>query len=220
LLSRKTINTTQTVTESDWSDEFLKIDGPELLRIPLRFASQRQTLLCLNRVVKNLENNSSVGRLVTPIIVEKFENGFKLVFKPLVSTYVSSKEEKKMQKNSEIEENEKTENIKNNNQKFSSLYVSPEVEKNKFDETNKRIDTEKKNKTKNKLEGGVEIIVDTTPYPRVRVRRCNMDVNTVVKIESESTILKAILNGIRTLELDYKILLTSDKKTLFNPSLF
>jgi hypothetical protein len=57
------------------------------------------------------------------------------------------------------------------------------------------------------FEGGLEIIVDESPYRRVRIRRCNMNAMTIVKEESEALILKQLLRGLQALETDYRILL-------------
>ena len=54
------------------------------------------------------------------------------------------------------------------------------------------------------MEGGLEVIVDSEPYMRVRIRRTNMGPNAVVKEESEAIILKALQRGIRNLEGFYE----------------
>ena len=58
------------------------------------------------------------------------------------------------------------------------------------------------------------MVVDTTPYRRVRIRRCNMGPQTIVKEESEAILIKALLQGITVLENDYRILLTKDLESL------
>ena len=82
-------------TEQQWEDEFLKIDGPELIRTPIRFASKRQLLLSLFKATASLQNPGS--GLVTPIEVEKYNNGVRILFRPKISSYSSSKEEKQQQ---------------------------------------------------------------------------------------------------------------------------
>jgi hypothetical protein len=52
------------------------------------------------------------------------------------------------------------------------------------------------------LEGGLEILVEETPYPRVRVRRCLMGKQTVVKEESERVLLRAVERCVAVLELE------------------
>jgi hypothetical protein len=65
-------------TDQDWDDEFLRLDGPELLRIPLRFCSALQMRIKVGRIARDLQNGASDkgseagGRqLVTPIDVVK-----------------------------------------------------------------------------------------------------------------------------------------------------
>jgi len=41
-------------------------------------------------------------------------------------------------------------------------------------------------------EGGIEVVVEESPYPRVRALRCNLDKDTVVKEQSEKTIMTAL----------------------------
>jgi hypothetical protein len=65
-----------------------------------------------------------------------------------------------------------------------------------------------KPKRKYKPEGGLEVIVDSEPYKRVRIRRCNMGPDPVVKEESEALILKALQQAIRNLEAFYEKMVT------------
>ena len=53
-------------------------------------------------------------------------------------------------------------------------------------------------------EGGLEVIVDTVPYRRVRIRRCNFGKETIVKEESEALILRSLTRGIAGLEKMYR----------------
>ena len=57
---------------------------------------------------------------------------------------------------------------------------------------------------KQKPDGGMVVIVDSEPYKRVRIRRCNMGPDPVVKEESEAIILKALRQGIKNLEAFYE----------------
>ena len=205
------------VTDTEWDDEFLKLDGPELHRIPLRFASILQTTLKLGRIALDLQQPKS--GLITPIDVERFSNGVRILFKPKESGYLSSKEEKLK----EIEENEKLKKAKAR----KSGYISPEEELKQASASSSSssvssvsslstaTSVEKSPKKKvEQLEGGLEVVVDTLPYRRVRIRRCNMGPQTIVKEESEAILIKALLQGITVLENDYRILLTKDLESL------
>jgi len=195
------------VTDAEWDDEFLKLDGPELHRIPLRFASVLQTTLKLGRIALDLQQPKS--GLITPIQVERFSNGVRILFQPKESGYLSSKEEKLK----EIEENE---NLKKAKARKSG-YISPEEELKQAAAAAVSTATSVEKSPKKKveqLEGGLEVVVDTTPYRRVRIRRCNMGPQTIVKEESEAILIKALLQGIAVLENDYRILLTKDLESL------
>ena len=62
-------------------------------------------------------------------------------------------------------------------------------------------------KKKEKPEGGLEVVIDRDPYLRVRVRRCNMGRETIIKEESEALIIKMITTSMRGLDNDYKVLM-------------
>jgi len=206
--------------EVEWADEFLKLDGPELLRIPLRFASTRQAMLKLTRVMRELAypsvGSSTSSGLVTPIKVEKCSGGLRVLFVPTISTYVSTREEKAEKKR--IEEVKKLLNNEGN-PKRKGGYLSPEEEASlvagKQDGLSKGAVVPPKKTVAGSLEGGLEIILESTPYVRVRVRRCNMGPKTVVKEESEAFLLKTIRSGVLTLDNDYRILLQMDKDKLW-----
>ena len=190
-------------TEAEWDDEFLRIEGPELERIPLRFASEMQIAIKVGRIAKQLmEPNSG---LITPITVERFANGVRILFRPPESNYVSSKEEKKQA----LAEEDNTTNGAIKATKPTG-YVSPEMEA-LFEKQKAGEDTvvAAKSKRKPTQEGGLEIIVDSSPYRRVRIRRCNMGPQTIVKEESEAIILKALQRGITSIEADYKKMIMS-----------
>lgn len=146
----------------------------------------------LQRCVERLKKPGS--GIVTPFEFEKFSNGVKVVFRPTQSTYKSAKEEK-------AEEIDAL-NVKPSSKK--SLYVSPEREAALQEDEKTKSATQKKKKAE-APEGGLEIIVDSLPYRRVRVRRCNMGPATVVKEESERTILREIARVISTLENDSRL---------------
>lgn len=212
--------------EVEWADEFLKLDGPELLRIPLRFASIRQAMMKLTRVVRELATPSIVGRsssssssgtgLVTPIKVEKCAGGLRVLFVPTISEYVSTREEK-----AELKRIEEVKQLLNTqgNPKRRGGYLSPEEEATIAQQSGPTkgvtVVPPKKKKAAVSLEGGLEIIVESKPYARVRVRRCNMGPKTVVKEESEAFLLKTIRSGVLALDNDYRILLQMDKDKLW-----
>lgn len=51
------------------------------------------------------------------------------------------------------------------------------------------MDEEDRPKSAGDMEGGIEVVVDESPFPRVRAMRCNMAPETVVKETSEGTIM-------------------------------
>lgn len=211
--------------EVEWADEFLKLDGPELLRIPLRFASIRQAMVKLTRVLCELATPSKVGRssssssstgLVTPIKVEKCTGGLRVLFVPTISEYVSTREEKaELKRIEEVKQLLSTQG----NPKRKGGYLSPEEEASIAQQGSltkgATVLPPKKKAAAVSLEGGLEIIVESTPYARVRVRRCNMGPKTVVKEESEAFLLKTIRSRVLALDNDYRILLQMDKDKLW-----
>lgn len=226
VLSTPVSNSDRLPTDKEWDDEFLKIEGPELHRIPLRFASVGQTAIKLGRIAVDLERS---GSLITPIQVERFSNGVRILFRPKQSSYTSSKEDKAM----EQDVNEQagrgmggkgTSSLSKADEAIISKrpggYLSPEQEAAAAERASqvtsvpppKSSVTDQSNQKKVKPEGGLEVIVDTSPYNRVRIRRCNMGPDTIVKEESESIVIKALLRGIEVLDNDYKILLLNGLK--------
>lgn len=204
-------------TDIDWNDEFLKVDGPELMRFPLRFADANQgALMMLKRFMRRVQEP---GRgLVTPIKVELFNNALRIAFKPALSTYTSSKDEKQSAKEKALEEEE----VKNKKPSKDiktirkSGYISPEEELRLTamsmddsliaDTSAKTVTNSGKKVAPEPLEGGLDIIIEAKPFPRIRVRRCLMGVKTVVKIESEKIILDLLQKEVNRLEADYRIL--------------
>jgi hypothetical protein len=157
------------------------------------------------------------GGLVTPIDVERYDNGVRVIFKPLDSTYSSKNDDKKNEKKLEAAKEVK----KTPEPPKYRGYLSPEMEK----EEEERVEKEKKvteeaqksvvtkKSGSQKLEGPLEIIVESEPYRRVRVRRCLMGAQTIVKEESEAVLLRAILKGIQVLENDYRVAIMTSMKT-------
>ena len=119
----------------------------------------------------------------------------KVLFRPPKITYKSAKEEKAK----EIE----ALNVDKSQKK--SLYLSPEKEAALLSEEQQEEPVSRKKKAE-KLEGGLEIVVDSYPYRRVRVRRCNMGPATIVKEESERIMLREIARTISTIENDSSII--------------
>ena len=162
---------------------------------------------------------------VTPIEVERFENGVRVIFKPLGSSYASKNDEKKIQDKEEtVFLNKKREPIR---PPVVTGYLSPEQEAAEEERQEKeaaRLLAEKaenaqkadqKSEPKKgplKPEGGLEIIVESEPYRRVRVKRCNMGPQTIVKEESEAILMRAIVKGLQSLESDYRIALMTSFK--------
>jgi hypothetical protein len=185
-------------TDLEWDDEFLRIEGPELERVPLRFSSEMQIVIRVGRIAKQLVEPGS--GLITPIEVERFSNGVRILFRPRASNYLSSKEERKREAEAFQTKAKKP---------STSGYLSPEMEEKEAGSDAAAIAAAPtKSSPINALEGGLEIIVDSKPYRRVRIKRCNMGPLTIVKEESEGIILKAILRGISSLEKDYSRLLS------------
>jgi hypothetical protein len=179
-------------TDREWDDEFLRIVGPELERIPLRFASEMQVVLTVGRIAKQLVDPKS--GLITPIEVERFANGVRILFRPKESNYMSFKDEKRLLAESETNAVQKP---------TKSGYISPEQEA--LMEMKSAGTTPPKSERKAPPpEGGLEVIVDTVPYRRVRIRRCNYGKETIVKEESEALILRSLTRGIAGLEKMYR----------------
>ncbi len=212
-----------------WADELMKADGPELLRIPLRYASVAAVKAKIGRLALDLALAENVYGLITRVKTEKYSNGAKLLFQPM-STLASWNDDD----DNNDDENE-SKKIKDKEQKekdtTKSGYISPEEEAKleaiSIDTTprimsasemaakrkanavaNKNI----KGKAKKSSDGGLELLVDDIPYPRVRVRRVAMDRDTIPKEESEGIILKAVTTVVRSLENDYRTLLKQQQQ--------
>jgi hypothetical protein len=175
-----------------------------------------QAVLRIGLIVESLKNPNS--GLVTPVEVERFENGVRVIFKPLGSSYSSKNDERKSEKKLEaIKDVKKAPEVPK-----SMVYMSPEKEK----ENEERIEKEKniqaaeeeekksvvKKSGSQKLEGGLEMIVESYPYRRIRIKRCLMGAQTIVKEESEAILLRSVLKGIQVLENDYRIALMTSFK--------
>lgn len=197
-------------TDEQWDDQFLKLDGPELLRFPLRFASVTQVAIRLGRIVQELREPGN--GLITPVEVERYANGARIIFRPKETSYVSGKDEKSNARALE----EQASPAAAAGKKQTKGYLSPEQEAKlaaQGTSTTTPPTAPVKSKKPAPLEGGLDVIVETIPYRRVRVKRCLMGPATVVKEESEAIILKALTKGIQTLENDYRIMMMAGMKT-------
>ncbi|KAJ1439702.1 hypothetical protein B484DRAFT_443825 [Ochromonadaceae sp. CCMP2298] len=214
-------------SEGDWADQFMKADGPELLRVPLRFASTRQAAVKLTRIVRTLqEGTGKQGGLVTPIEVERCSNGLRILFRPNMSGYQSANEERAQRQKQEREKEERELMAKGGNAVQKTGYMSPEEEKAEEKALERKQALEKgvpaptvSASTKKAKEGGLEVLLEETPYARVRIRRCNMGPKTVLKVESEDILLKALTMGLNQLEADYRIMLGRDFSLWETPNL-
>jgi hypothetical protein len=173
--------------------------------------------------------------VITAITIEKYSNAIRLLFQPKESSYVSYKEEK-------LATMESTDIATSKSSTAPVVptrptgYISPEMEaklekqaaeaallaqqkelgiisKSATTTTSQDL-LNKQKQAKMKLEGGLEFLVDDSPYKRLRIRRCNMGPRTIVKEESEALIIKNVMSSIQTLEADYRIMLDTDLVTL------
>jgi hypothetical protein len=230
-------------TTHDWNDELIKLDGPELIRYPLQFATIQQGNIWLQQLSRRLQ--SKKVKLITPINIETYSNALRIVFKPVQSEYQSSKEEKFLQRltveqqQQEEEEQQKkaataavavqtTMKQKSSFQKRASGYLPPELEQSEivmFDNDSSKMTNNESNsgsntpqqqqqqqastsqkKKKDPLEGGLDIILESSPYPRIRIRRCLLGPGTIIKEESEKVILELVEQAIDVWENDYRLL--------------
>lgn len=184
--------------DDDWDDQFLKLDGPELHRIALSRATPKQAMSRLSRLISTITRPNN--GLITPIEITRYNNGIEIVFVPKVTSYMSANEERKAAKITS-ETSLDTQVIK------SSKYISPEKDIDPISiEDDTTVKSNVSNRKSNKLEGGLQIFVDSEPYARVRIRRCNIGADTVVKVESEALIIKYIISALRSLENDLRLL--------------
>lgn len=178
--------------ENFWSDGFLCLDGPELLRIDVESgASDKETNEKYEKLAtfieewsKMFEGKAKGTGLTTPVtlsiskrlpdnvcVLRRF--GVRLEFKETNtgSAYFSKGEEASKERQ-------------------QGNYKTQYAEKN--------VDSIKPRRQNN--QGGVEVIVEQTVSGslRVRARRCNLDDSTVIKEISEETILKKIQSAVNS----------------------
>lgn len=170
-------------SQEEWDDLFLRLDGPELLRVEIKKPGDDDAnykLLCeyiLGWAQLFEENNGKEMGLSTPVAVMRSKQSpgcVQLEFKATKTgaAYKSSKEEK-------IMESERKKYIKSSDGNSN----------NKLEGGGSKV--------KVKKEGGVEVLVEHEPVLRVRAKRCNMGYDTVVKEMSEEIILKKLRDAIK-----------------------
>ncbi|CAM9294060.1 unnamed protein product [Pylaiella littoralis] len=164
------------VPASGWGDEFLKLTGPELLRIPIPatfdgMSEGSGTFRAWAFLREWAQSWKEEGTgLTTPVKVFADEEARRtgLYFDPSQTQYLSAKEER-------------------------------EAEEQRKAKANSRGESGPPSKMRGllKKEGGLDIIVEDRPYPRVRVVRANMGPKTVVKEMSEQLILDRLKKDVK-----------------------
>ena len=184
------------ITDAAWDDMFLRLDGPELLRVDglaeavsvekndvKELASKYDSLAeFIGEWSQMYEGGAKGTGLTTPLLVgpssrkpSETENavrrsGVRMLFKQTNTgrAYKSKDEEKEMEGDGPPAKSD------------GDAPAPPP-------------------KRKAKKEGGIEVLAEQTSSGdlRVRARRCNMDINTVVKEISEETILKGLERGVK-----------------------
>lgn len=194
-----------TPSEELWADSFLKIVGPELLRLPLRFPNTTQALqrvhswgLSVASVqsvrVTSLSGVATAKSLITPVQVEVCENGLRVLFNPARGGAYRSSKETKREGARRGEEGVKKPHLSSDSESQTSLAQGEPTSAG----------TRPGMTGKNAQEGGLEVLVEADPYPRVRVRRCAYGPGAVVKEESEVLLLQALQRALTLLEMEHK----------------
>lgn len=184
----------QIMEEEVWDDLFLRLDGPELLRIndlakntenvDMKYEQLSEYIKGWSQMFEGEAKGTGLTTPVTVSLSQRLPNpelegvvrrsGVRIVFKPTRtgSAYKSREEERAM------ERDRKTPTTSQ-----SSSGTEQVVSRRKA-----------------KKEGGVEVLVEKTTKGelRVRVRRCNMGDDTVLKELSEEAILKRLEEGINS----------------------
>eukprot|EP00752_Nemacystus_decipiens_P001587 g1548.t1 len=165
------------VPAAGWVDEFLKLTGPELVRIPIPATFDGMSegsgtfrAWAFLREWAQLWTKEGTG-LTTPVKVFTDEETRRagLHFDPSQTKYLSAREER-------------------------------EQEEQRAAKAKSRGESGPPSKARGllKKEGGLDIIVEDRPYPRVRVVRANMGPKTIVKEMSEQLILDKLRNDVKT----------------------
>lgn len=188
--------TTESISQEEWNDLFLRLDGPELFRfdIPLVSNSEETVSYKYERLSEYMEEwaetifvKTAKTGLTTPVTVEiprqvkRGQSSVQILFKQTNTGkyYKSASEEREMEKQTTAGSS-------------SKASTSPP----------KKIPM-----AQQKKEGGVEVLVemqkalpkdgtDDGYILRVRAKRCNMDDDVVIKEISEGTILKKLKESV------------------------
>jgi len=164
------IGTADEFSQEQWNDLFLKLDGPELLRMSLPVKVEADSEDLLRAYIQNwaktkfIDKSSGSTGLTTPVFLRTTKDGVQILFKQTNtgSAYKSKDEEKEFERQQQ--------------QSQPAPKSTP-------------------SSTKQKKEGGVQVIVERAfqhDHIRVRVQRCNTDFDTVVKEMSEEVIIKRL----------------------------
>jgi len=161
----------QSTNQQQWDDLFVKLVGPELIRLEVPEEQDYGELCAFMEEWARLFETSPTSKtgLTTPVTVSRSPAlpnavGVEIKFKTTATgdLYKTAKEDKREEKM---------------RQNYPKSTPSRKTE----------IKTKKPRK-----DGGVEILVEQYPSLRIRARRCNMDDKTVVKEMSEKVILKKL----------------------------
>ncbi len=179
-------------SSSSWNDEFLRLSGPELMRVDLGMGRTEDDLEELKRYVELWSESYDGGGLAipkgsgltTPAIVRpsrrppssfdgvEYRTGVRILFRTTNTgdRYKSSTEERMDERARSGGGNTKT-------SASSSASARPTT-----------------SMAKERKEGGVEVLIERTVngHVRVRARRCNVDDKTVVKEMSEGVIVGSL----------------------------
>lgn len=176
---------TDPAIDGKWKDELSKLDGPELRRF--EYPSSKANLEVVRQIVRAWARQYMDGEksLVTPIFAIRTKTGVKIYFNPKKSNSVAPR----------FKDIKKAEKVR---KKGDSLKEAMSQ--------NKKILGESSNTKKAcYLEGGLEIIVDERPTYSfkddsrdscifVRVKRCAMEPNTILKAMSEKELLEDLVD--------------------------
>lgn len=188
-------NGVEKISQEEWDDSFIRLDGPELYRkdIPLKENSEEAIKYKYDRLKEYIKEwadtmfvkKTSGTGLTTPVIVEKSRNlpsgqtGIQILFKQTAtgSAYKSKAEEQTRERQTAGNK------VTGYGKKQQDIPMA-----------------------KRKKEGGLEVIVEirkALPAEngelklRVRGRRCNMDNDTVVKEISEGVLVKTLKDAVK-----------------------